>query len=65
MSTKSRYVHSINLNEQEENAIRTLKTKGISIAEIFRQGLALCQKAESKPLKVPAKVVAKAKGIVR
>lgn len=64
MSTKSRYVHSIALNEQEESIVKKLKDKGISQAEIFRQGLALCQKAEFRPLKVPAKLIKKAKGIV-
>ena len=65
MSTKSRYVHSIALNEQEESIVKRLKIKGISQAEIFRQGLALYSKAEIKPLKVPAKVVKRAKEIVK
>mgnify|MGYP001615942832 CR=1 FL=1 len=56
---------TLRLTEAEGRLVQQLKAKGITQIEIFRQGLALCQKAEFKPLKVPAKVVAKAKGIVR
>jgi len=61
--TKSRYVHSIALNEQEETLVLKLKAKGISQAEIFRQGLALCEKA-GENLKVPKGLIKKAKEIV-
>lgn len=56
---------SLRITQEEIKVLEQLKKKGISIIEIFRQGLALCQKAEHKPLKVPAKIVRRAKEIVR
>ena len=53
---------TLRLTEAEGRLVEQLKNKEISHIEIFRQGLALCSKAEIKPLKVPAKVIAKAKG---
>ncbi len=56
---------TLRLTEAEGRLVERLKDKEITQIEIFRLGLALCQKAEFKSLKVPAKVIARAKGIVR
>lgn len=56
---------TLRLTEAEGRLVEQLNAKGITQVEIFRQGLALCQKAEHKPLKVPAKLIKKAKEIVK
>ena len=63
---KATYPFTLRLTETEGKLVEYLKDKRkISHIEIFRQGLSLYSKAEFKPLKVPAKIIAKAKGIVR
>lgn len=56
---------TLRLTEAEGRLVERLKFKGISQIEIFRTGLTLCQRAEFKPLKTPARLIKKAKELMR
>ena len=58
--TQSRYVHSIALNEQEENDLITCQSQ-FSIMAIFRLGLKECLKQLPKP---PKEAIKRAKEMV-
>ena len=54
----------LRLTESEGKLVEQLNKKHITQVEIFRQGLALCERAEFKQVKPPKKVIVKAKGVI-
>ncbi len=54
----------LRLTEAEGKLVERLNKKGITQIEIFRQGLALCERAEFRQIKPLKKVIEKAKGVI-
>lgn len=46
MATKSRYLHTVTVGEEDEKYIEQLKSKGIGFTDIFKKGLEIFRKSE-------------------